>query len=603
MRREDLLDQYERELLYVRRAGEGFARSYPKIARRLGLGPDEASDPAVERLIESFAFLTARLQLNLEREFPRFTESLLATLYPQWVAPIPSLGIARVEPAVGEGLLTTGYTLPRHTALSALTEEGVRCRYRTCYDVTLWPLVLTDCALEPAERYDFLDGTDAGAVLRLRLETRGTAFETLAIDKIRVFINAEGILTAALHDLLSCSVQATACLMPGQAPVWCRDTAKQAQPLVQAVGFGAEDSVLPYPDHGQPAYRLLQEYFEFPRKFDFYDLALPAGRLQGDRVDVLLVLSRSLPNRLTLRPDTFVLGCTPIVNLFTRTAEPIRLNHRHTAYRVVPDTARERITEVHSILDVTGLRDADSVRHGYVPLFSYQHAQADSEPRGFWTATREITAHDNIPGTDVYLSLHHLDLDIATPSDETLLVHTLCTNRTLPEQVAAGSILMIEAAAPVAAIRCLDKPTAGRPAPIGAMSAWKLISQLSVNHLSLSDQAEGLKALQAMLMVNAPDDSSCHQQIRGLHALSSRPILHRIGEDAWRGFVRGLETTIEIDERSFVGASPLVFAGVLAHFFGLYVNVNSFVQLKLRSVQRQGTWKTWPRFAGRQPVL
>ena len=598
MRREDLLDHYERELLYVRRAGEAFARSYPKIARRLALGPDQAADPNVERLIESFAFLSGRLQLNLEREFPRFSEALLGILHPQLVAPNPSMGIARLDPVPGEGQLTGGFRVPRGTALHALADGNTRCRFRTAYDVTLWPLALTDAAVEPTERYDFIDASKAASVLRLRLETRNQTFENIPIDTLRLFIDGETILTSALHELFLCGVVEVVYLMPGKPPVRLR-----GDDLIAPVGFGPDETVLPHPRHAQPAYGLLQEYFEFPQKFDFYDLTLPKGRLSGDVVDVLIVVSRPLPNRLTLRKDTFVLGCTPIVNLFTRTAEPIRLNHRRTSYRVVADAMRERTTEIHSVLEVSGLKDEDGMHHRYVPLFSYQHAAAEAEPRGFWLAAREPTQREDVPGTDVYISLHHLDLDPAEPADETLLVRTLCTNRALAEQVPAGAVLMIEEAAPIATIRCLHKPTPGRPAPAGGSSAWKLISHLSVNHLSLTDDAEGLRALQSILMLHAPEDPSAQHLLRGIQGLSSRPVLHRIGQDAWRGFVRGLEVTVDVDERHFVGSSPLVFGGVLSRFLGLYVNVNAFAQLRLRSVQRGGVWKAWSRLAGSQPVL
>lgn len=608
MRREDLLDHYERELLYVRRAGEAFARSYPKIAQRLTLGPDQAADPNVERLIESFAFLTGRLQLNLEREFPRFTEALLGILHPQLVAPVPPMAVARFDAAEGEGRLTGGYTVPRGTALQAVAEDGVRCRFRTSYDVALWPIALTEAAVEPTARYDFIDSAHSAAVLRLRLETRNEDFANLPIEKLRLFLDGESILTSALHELFLCNVSEVFCVMPGRPPVRVRGdglsgNSGAGEGVIAPVGFEPDQTVLPHPAHVQPAYNLLQEYFEFPRKFDFYDLTLPKGRLSGNTVDVLIAVSRPLPNRITLRRDTFVLGCTPIVNLFTRAAEPIRLTHRRTAYRVVGDAMRERTTEIHSILSVTGLRDSDGAQHRYVPLFSYEHASADTDPRGFWLAAREPTQQADVQGSDVYLSLHHLDLDPATPEAETLLVRTLCTNRALAEQVPAGAALMIEEAAPVAGIRCLHRPTNGRPAPIGSSSAWKLISQLSVNHLSLTSDTEGLKALQSLLMLHAPDDPTAQHQLRGLARLAAKPALHRVGLDAWRGFVRGLDITLDLDERHFVGASPLVFGGVLSRFFGLYANVNAFTRLSLRSTQRDGTWKTWPPLAGRQPVL
>ena len=595
MRREDLFDTYERELLYLRRAGAGFSRAFPKVAGRLALGPDVAGDPHVERLIESFAFLTARLQLDLDRQFPILTEALLGVLHPHLLAPVPSASIARfrVDPSAGQ--LTDGYELARGTPLVALAGQDVRCRFRTTMPLTLWPLEVERTLSQSVDATPFRDGP-AAAVLRIDLTGGGQPVDGLPIRRLRLFINAEPTVASAVYEALTSTVVDTAFVADGGH---CRLAGAAA---VGPGSFADEDSLFPYPANGHPAYRLLQEYFAFPQKFLFIDIAIPAGALVGPRPSILIALSRPLPARLQLRPGTLVTGCVPVVNLFPVICEPIRLDHRSTAYAVQPDALRERISEIHEITGVAGLDD-DGRRTPYVRLFSVEHALAGETPAAFWHATRQPSLREDVGGTDHWLSLYNDRFEPARPNSETLMVSALCSNRALAEELPAGVALSLEDQAPAAAISLLLKPTPPRYRAMAGESAWKLVSQMSLNHLSLSSGPGALAALQEILALHALDDPASRAQIRALRQLEVRPAVQRIGRDAWRGFCRGLEVILEIDEGGFVGASPLVFGEVLSRFFAMYASINSFTQLQFRSPHRGGSWKTWPCTLGSQFAL
>ncbi|MGH7785010.1 MAG: type VI secretion system baseplate subunit TssF, partial [Candidatus Binatia bacterium] len=88
--RDELLGYYERELIFLRRMGADFAHKYPKVAARLLIDEEKIEDPHVERMVEAFAFLAARIGLKLDDELPEVTESFLNVLYPHYLAPIPS---------------------------------------------------------------------------------------------------------------------------------------------------------------------------------------------------------------------------------------------------------------------------------------------------------------------------------------------------------------------------------------------------------------------------------------------------------------------------------------------------------------------------------
>src|SRR3954463_10514109 len=112
-----MLRYYERELQHVREMGAEFAREFPKIAGRLGLEGFECADPYVERLLEAFAFLAARVQLKLDSEFPVFTQHMLELIYPHYLAPTPSMAVVRFMPNSREGSLSDGVLVPRDTVM------------------------------------------------------------------------------------------------------------------------------------------------------------------------------------------------------------------------------------------------------------------------------------------------------------------------------------------------------------------------------------------------------------------------------------------------------------------------------------------------------
>lgn len=597
--RDDLLLAYQRELNYLRERGAEFASRYPKIAARLDLGPDQSTDPHVERLIESFAFLTARIQRQLESEFPQFTSSLLSVLYPHFQEPVPSMSIAHIEADPEQGLPLSGYPLPPFVRLFTQTESGTPCRFMTTYPVTLWPIRVTEAAIDTVDRYPFLDAhPKVLSVLRVRIETEGPEFKELTLDRLRFYLNGDGQTPYALYELLIGSALGVAVLKDGQSqgPI-------QPPSCIRPVGLEADEAVLQGPDHSLPEYRLLQEYFVFPEKFLFIDVDLPTAREASRSIDILFLLGEMPGRRMTIGTDTFLLGCTPIVNLFRKTSEPIRIDHRQHEYALIGDKREEDTTEIHSIVRVSSSADPGHPTT-IEPFFSFRHPAESEHHRTFYYARRQPVVRRDLTGTEMYLSFVDLGFNISQPAQQTVYAHVLCTNRSLAAQIPAGAPLQIEEAAPLRSIVCLRKPTQQIDVPLGGRGLWLLISQLSINHLSLSDEPASLVGFQEILrLYRAAANASSENQIVGISRLSSRPALRQVGADAWRGFCQGLEITVEFDETLYVGNSALMMSSVLSRFFGLYASVNSFTELVVRSAQRQGVWKRWQPMAGAQRIL
>lgn len=605
---DELLTYYEHELNFLRQMSAEFARAYPKIAGRLLLGEDRGEDPHVERLLQAFAFLAARVHRKIDDEFPEITEALLNVLYPHYLAPLPSMSLVQFVVDPDRGKLTDGYLLERGAMLASPPVHGSRCRFRTCYPVTLWPVEVGSVRFEAPDRF----GGVPKAVSVLRMELRcsgGATFADLSLKKLRFFLHGEGQVTYPLYELLlnhTCQVQ-----------LRNMDERFRTKPVVleprcvQAVGFAAEEGLLPYGARSFLGYRLLQEYFTFPEKFLFIDVSgfeRTARNGFGDKIEVLFFLDYVPRPPLPIQTNTFRLGCTPIINLFSQIAEPIRVTHAQTEYRVIPDVQRQSMLEVYAIESVVNLNSAEPDPIPFHPFYSVKHSADRDRQRAYWYATRKQSPRPGDAGTEVYLSLVDLNFRPTLPGVETLTIHATCSNRDLPGRLPFGGErenqddFELEGAAPLAHIRCLRKPTETVRPFLRRSVQWRLISHLSLNYLSLSQG--GKDALQEILsLYDFTDSPVIRAQIEGIVDVTSRRVVRRPASMPWNGFCRGMEVTIEFDEQQYVGSGVFLFASVLENFFGLYASLNSFSQLVAKTKQRKELLKQWPPRAGEQILL
>jgi type VI secretion system protein ImpG len=598
--REELLQFYRDELTYLRQMGREFKAQHPKMAARLELSDEECADPHVERLIESFAFLTARLQLRLRDEFPEITTALLGALYPQLSNPIPAMAIAQFKVDPKQGKPTTGQVILPHSSLFIETPQKLTCRFRTCYPVTLWPLEVASARMiDPAE-VDFLSSeTDVASVLRLEVGgVPGGKVKDLPLDRLRFYLGGDASVVSTLYELLFSCVGKVAVLhgtSPNEKPVYLKSGS------IRPVGFGLDEEVLPYPSNAHPGYRLLQEYFTFPRKFHFFDLEnLPHLGASG-KLELYFLFTERPAAKLALTRETFALGCTPVINLFDKTTEPIRLDHRSLEYLLVADKRRESTTEIHSIKSVSAASDVNKPIQKFEPFYSYNHFMDVQQHRAFWHATRRISNRRDMPGTETYLSFLDRNFKPTDAPAQTVYAHTLCTNRfltrTLPEN---ASPLHLEDVLPGYVISLVGRPSRPLPPSLGGLTAWQLVSHLSLNYLSLSEGSDSLNALREILgLYSVADRSSTHDQIMGITQMVVAKKSMYVGEAAWKGFCRGTSVTLTFDEAAYLGSSAFLLGAVLNHFFGLYTAVNSFTQLTIRkAAQPEEVWKQWePRAA------
>lgn len=612
---DQLLPYYEKELAHLRRLSGEFAHRYPKIARRLLLEDEQCEDPHVERLIEGFAFLAARIHKKLDDEYPEISEAFLQTLYPHYTRPFASTTILRFELDEAKPEITDRHSIARGQTVLTPPVNGEACKFRTAYDVDLWPIKLATAKLELTQSSPYLRRlNEAYGVLTLEFETLGKApFAQLNLDQLRLFIDAEPPLAYFLYEILFSKTRRIDVCDGSDDP---RCMARLPAERLRPVGFARDEALLDYDSRSFEGYRLLTEYFAYPEKFLFFDLTgldAPAARPAGNKLRVRIWLDRfAESDRIsrmieTINAQRFRLFCAPAINLFTQAADPIRVTHTTSHYPVVPDARRPlafEVISVDSVLRVDKSNGAEQTRE-VAPFYALDHHSATDANPLYWYSSRSRSTREFDRGTNLALTLCDLDFHVARPDSETLSLITTCSNRDGPEQLPFGGNApdyQLPGDSIVKRVRPLRKPSSSLRAPDKPGLQWRLISHLSLNVLSLV--AEGKGALQEMLaLYNFTDSQAMARQIRGIAALESRAATARLSGAHAGAFVRGTEIKLTLDEDDFVGAGAYLFASVLERFFALYTAPNSFTRLKVHTKQREGEVFAWAPRSGQAPLI
>lgn len=619
-----LLDLYNRELAHLRAMGAEFAREFPKIAGRLG-GLDEfqpCRDPFVERLLEGFAFLAARVQLKLEAEFPRFTQSLLETIYPHYLAPTPAMCMVQFQPDLDESGLADGFTIVRGSSLYSNLGRGeqTRCEYRIAHDVTLWPVQVAQADYHTRELASLgvpeLPGVAAGVRIRLQ-STAGLRFSGLKMNSLTFHLKGVGETGMHLYEQFFAEALAVV-LQPARRPIKWQKILDPS--CLRAVGFENEQKLLPHDARSFQGYRLLQEYFTFPQRFMFVEIADLGDAVRAcdeDQLDLIVLFGRrNAELEGTVSADNLGLFCSPAVNLFEKRLDRIQVSDRFFEFHVVPDRTRPQDFEVYQLTKVTGYGAGSEALQEFSPFYLARD-WTDSDASGYYVVSRLPRPQSereqargrrsrSYAGSEVYISL--VD-SAAAPyrADITQLgVEALCTNRDLPLHMAvaqSGSDFSMAQTVPCTSVRCLGVPTAPRPSCCEGELAWYIISHLSLNYLSLADDDQGASALRDILRLYGDNnDLQIRRQIEGVKSISSRPITRRVTVPGSIAFARGLEIAITLEEASFEGTGVFLLGAVLARFFAKYVSINSFAETVVTTVER-GEIMRWTSKHGLRPVL
>jgi type VI secretion system protein ImpG len=620
-----LLKYYNRELAHLREMGGEFAAEFPKIAGRLSLDGFECADPYVERLLEGFAFLAARLQMRMDAEFPRFTQHLFDMVYPHYVCPTPSMAVVQMRPDLKEGALAAGFVVPRGSSLKGIAGKGeaTACEYRTAHDVTLYPLELVEAQYfsRDSAGVELPDVPGVKAAIRIRLRsTAGLPLSKLKLDRLPLFIRGMGERPMQIYEQIMAGCLGVG-LRPAQRPAPWQVVLPRTN--VRGAGFGDEEALLPLGPRSFQGYRLLAEYFACPQRFMFVELSglAPAiERSTDQQIDVLLLLDRYDPQlEGYVGGESFALFCAPAVNLFPRTADRIHLTDHAFEHHVVSDRTRPLDFEIYSLTEVIGYGTDQSEEQPFLPFYATSDLATAAGERAYYTTVRtprvlssnmkKTGPRSSYIGSELYLAL--VDGKEAPYKHDLrqLAVKTLCTNRDLPLHMPIGkgtADFTLESGAPVESIRCLAGPTRPRASPLFGDGdfVWRLVNHLTLNYLSLVDQDErqGATALRDLLKLYGDvGDAPTRKQIEGVRNVASQTITRRIPTAGPITFGRGLEIKVTCDEAAFEGSGIFLLGAVLEQFFARYASINSFTETILSSADR-GEVMRWPARIGRRQI-
>jgi type VI secretion system protein ImpG len=632
-----LLNHYNNELRFIREMGSEFASHFPKVAGRLGMEGLECADPYVERLLEGFAFLAARVQLKIEDEFPSFCKHLLEIVYPDYLAPLPSMAVVQLHPETDDPGLADGFVLERHTSLrSGLgAKMQTACEYRTAQEVTLLPMKVSDADYMATRaslaKLGIRPGRTVSAGLRITIDaTAGVGVNELNLSELPLYLGGSGTIPLALYEQMLSGVCGLSLIATqnGERKVFDLDV-EQLQPL----GFAADESCLPYRTKSFEGYRLLREYFAFPERFRFIcfsglDRVLPS--CEGHRFELVVHLKQRDADLENVVDDgNFLPFCTPVINLFPKRTDRVLLNKKDHEFHVVVDRSRPMDYEIHQVLGVTGYGSRANEEQVFLPFYALRDRHLAGGDSAFYTLQRKPRllsskqklkgARSSYLGQEVFISL--VDGQEAPYSSDLrqLGLDTMCTNRDLPMQMPMGqreSDFTLETNSPVRMVRVIAGPT--RPSSLGLEGetrtrslgsstgdlAWRLIGHLSLNFLSLVDESpeEGAAALRELLELYSAGHTVGDRQVNALVSVNARPVTRRLPIPGPISFGRGLEITLVLDEGGFEAGGMYLFGSVIREFFRKYVSLNNMIETVVKSDSGEEVAR-WPVMMGRRPTL
>jgi type VI secretion system protein ImpG len=572
---------YQEELTQLRELGEEFSKAHPALAPMLS-GP--TTDPDVERLLEGVAFLTGLMRQKLDDEFPEIVHGLIQLIWPHYLRPIPSATIVAFHPKAS---LKESFTIPSDIYINSVPIEGTSCTFKTSYEVELHPLTLLEAS--------FVHPPGQPPFIRLNFELNALTLSNWEPKALRFFLGGDYTFASDLYLLLKYYLNQISI-----SPVEKGHSLTLPPDYLKPVGFAHKEAVIPYPSHAYPGYRIIQEYFILPEKFLFLDLAgwdQWQERGDGTKFEVRFQLENIPFSPPRIKKEHFVLFATPAINVFPFDADPIRLDHKKTEYLVRPSGANAEHYQVYSVDHVTGFVQGTAEERTFAPFEAF-----DTKPQlgPVYHVTHRLSPIK--PGFDVFLSVAYPP-DAEPPAQETLSIQLTCTNGFLPERLHPGDLTLPTSSTPeFVEFRNIHTPTSYALPPLGTNLLWRLLSNLSLNYLSLAKK-ENLKALLELYASldtrNRKAMLANRKRIGGIMDMETK----RSSRLVSGAIMRGQEIKMKMHQDHFAGPGDLfLFGAILDYFLGCYASINSYTRLMIEDILKGDIYQ-WPARLGDRPLI
>lgn len=588
-----LLTYYQKELHYLRSCGKRFALAFPGLAKRLGMAQGDSEDPHVERIIESFALISARIHQRLDEDLPEMSQAILSVLAPNFMRTFPSACIVQFQPDRKISGLTTGCTIAAGQVLHSHLIHSEALTFRTINAITLLPISLDHADMQ----YD-----ENGWCLTLRLAVWGKA--RLDHDRLRFWIQGPFAFANAIYALL-CSQVRSVVLRTDQ------NVFTLPVEAIQGGDMDTREAMLGDNSRLQPAFGMLTDFFAFPQQFHFIDITLPPSlsTMETEMLEFCIRFQQTpAPEKLAtlVSSDTFRLHCAAAVNLFAQRAEPITPYPSLTEYPVVPDIRRGSNVEVWSVDGVTALHKTPqgTVSQQIPPLYgiNLDSMSTDSDEGLFWHyIQRSGVGEDGATSFRHSLAFCDRGRRVLSPIQDVLIPELTCTNGVLPTRMNNGQPDGdFDCTLPFAGmrIRALTRPTKPVPPSEDSARLWALISQFSLKHMSISGP-EGATVLRKTLAIYNPGGMLRSSKLIALISDVRVSLLSlRLETDNPFSLSKGLQIVISFSDEAQKCDEYFLFCRVLEQFMALYAPVNSFTRVTTQIAGQEGTCLHWPVRSG-----
>ena len=579
----NFLNYYQDELLFLREKGGVFAKKHPEIANKLDIKKGESSDPHTERIIESVAFMSAKLNQKIDDNSQHVAFYLLSALYPNLINVFPSCSIAEFNPS-NKIQISDSLLIPKNTSVFANSKSGNDCIFKTVYPLNIYPIKIN--SVEILKSNQKIVGSD-GWGIEIKISTISTPIENLSINDLMFHINSD-IIDDSLIIYESIFSNPTRKLFLKIDNFYIQIDTKNIIPC----GFEDSESVCPVTKYSNNSFQLFQEMIHFKRKFMFFritnlDKIINDSGIKNISEFSIFIDINFNDERLIhiINNNSIIINATPIVNLFSITSDPFRFDSTKTKYLLLADQLKDKYLEIHSISEIHMIDSETKDDFIVQPYFSLA---VDSDNNvlhdTFWTSSKESADIRSLKGFDTYLSFIDTKMNPKNIYSNVVYATTLCTNRFETRDIPVFSQLDIDGIETAGYIgKLLHKPTEPVQFVENSSSLWELISQLSSTHISIAKAENLILTIKNLVkLFSAGLNSKIDEMLGGIKSVNTKKIVKRFGSEAWRGFVEGIEISIKIknEEKNFFN---YFFASILNQYLSSCVSINSFIEVILIS--------------------
>lgn len=589
----NIYDYFIRELEYLSSEGQYFSKLHPAEARRLNVSELGVRDPHIDRLIESFAFLSARINRSIDQEYPQLIYFLMRKLYFNIVGAIPSCAIvtANVNEILCQNPL--GTEIKANTLIETANNEGCIYEYRTVYPIVLWPITITEIKKCVSNEIAGLDEYIASPALSIELRRESAPINMLRLNKIRFYINLPDM---DAHDFYEAIFTKTAevVITDGENII-----TRQNADSIKEVGFEKEESLIQFPDNDYNKLKIILDFIFFERKFMFFDIMLDDAS-QINHILKINIIFKSGVILPSLNPHSIKLHCTPVINLSKCYSEPLRLSPGIRSHVLTPNIKFREYYEMHSIEKVYISLPGEDAKE-VLPIFGFD-MQGINEPI-YWTFSQEESLKSKFQGADLSISIINHKFDPLEENETTVYAHLNCFSSNYDDLAEKSMKLKFSEIYPIKNVELLTIPSRPIKPLQDTRIIWALYSCLRFNSLSLLENNGTLIIKSILKTVNRFEQNIMSHNIDAIKNIKIDETAAQIGDRYFSLAEKGSAITLDLSKSDYSGGTPYLFAAVLERFMGGLAAINSFTQVTLNYTDTQNEVKKWPIRLGRLKLI